>query len=108
MINKSQLKEIYNLQKQCVRLLSKDKSATTESLLRKYNVVKFPDMIKMELCKFGFKLPCVIPFPIIVLLFMSYTCNILPYNFNSTELHHQGIAHRPQYSDHALEAVTLQ
>ena len=31
-----------------------------------------------------------------------------PYNFNSTELHRQGVAHRSQYSDHALEAVTLQ
>ena len=51
---------------------------------------------------------CTIPFPVIVLLFMSYTCNILPHNFNSTKLHHQGIAHRSQYSGHTPEAVTLQ
>ena len=51
---------------------------------------------------------CTIPFPVIVLLFMSYTCNILLHNFNSTELHQQGVAPRSQYSDHMPEAVTLQ
>ena len=49
-----------------------------------------------------------IPFPVIVLLSMLYTCNILPHKLNSTKLHHQGVAHRSQYSDHMLEAVTLQ
>ena len=52
--------------------------------------------------------PCTIPFPVIVLLFMSYTCNILPHKLNSTELHQQGVAPRSQYSDGALEAATLQ
>ena len=41
-------------------------------------------------------------------IFMSYTCNILPHKLNSTELHHQGVAHRSQYSDHVPEAVMLQ
>ena len=39
---------------------------------------------------------------------MSYTYIILPHNLNSTELHLQGVAPRSQYSDHTLEAVTLQ
>ena len=39
---------------------------------------------------------------------MSYTYSILPHNLNSTELHLQGVAPRSQYSDHVLEAITLQ
>ena len=39
---------------------------------------------------------------------MSYTYIILLRNLNSTELHLQGVAPRSQYSDHALESVTLQ
>ena len=39
---------------------------------------------------------------------MSYTYIILLHNLNSTELHLQGVAPRSQYSDHVLEAVTLQ
>ena len=35
-------------------------------------------------------------------VFMSYTC------INSTEFHLQGVAPRSQYSDPALEVVTLQ
>ena len=56
MISKAQLNKIYNLQKQCVRLLSKDKFTPIDQLFKKHRVIKFPDMIKMELCKFGFKL----------------------------------------------------
>ena len=39
---------------------------------------------------------------------MLYTYIILPHNLNSTKLHLQRVAPRSQYSDHALEAVTLQ
>ena len=43
-----------------------------------------------------------IPVPVIVLYFMSYTC------INSFESHLQGVAPRSQYSDPAPEVVTLQ
>ena len=39
---------------------------------------------------------------------MSYTYIILPHNLNSIKLHLQGVAPRSQYSDHTLEALTLQ
>ena len=41
-------------------------------------------------------------------VFMSYTCIIFTTNLNSTELYLQGVAPRSQYSDPALEVVTLQ
>ena len=52
MMNKSQLNGVYILPKQCVRLISKDRATMT----RKYKILKFLDMIKMEMCKFGYKL----------------------------------------------------
>ena len=41
---------------------------------------------------------------------ISHNCAIIlePHNFNSTELHQQGVAPRSQYSDHMLEVVMLQ
>ena len=56
MIGNSQMNKIYTLQKQCVQLMSKDKNLPIDQLLKKHRVIKFPDMILMELCKFGFKL----------------------------------------------------
>ena len=56
MISKSQMNKIYTLQKQCVRLMSKDKTASKDCLFKRYRVIKLPDMMQMELCKFGFKL----------------------------------------------------
>ena len=50
------MNEIYTLQKQCVRLMSKDKTKSIDYLFKKPRVIKFPDMIQMKLCKFGFKL----------------------------------------------------
>ena len=41
-----------------------------------------------------------IPFPVIMLIHVIH--------LNSTELHHQGVALRSQYSDPMLEAVMLQ
>ena len=55
MIGKSQMNEMYTLQKQCVQLMSKDKTSPIDHLFKKHRVIKFPDMIQMELCKFGFK-----------------------------------------------------
>ena len=46
---------------------------------------------------------CMIPVPVIVLCLST----IFVRNINSSELHFQSVALRSQYSDHALEAVTL-
>ena len=46
---------------------------------------------------------CTIPVPVIVLCLSA----IFVRNINSSELHFQSVALRSQYSDHALEAVTL-
>ena len=56
MIGKSQMNEIFTFQKHCVWLMSKDKISSIDQLFQKHRVIKFPDMIQMELCKFGFKL----------------------------------------------------
>ena len=43
------------LQKQCVRLLGKGKNIPVEELFKSCKVIKFLDMVQMELCKFGAK-----------------------------------------------------
>ena len=55
-ISKAQIKEVYDLQKQCMRLLSKDKDTPTDHLFKEQRVIKFLDMIKMELCKFRYNI----------------------------------------------------
>ena len=55
MLNKSQSSEIFMLQKQCVHLLGKGKNIPVEELFKSCKVIKFLDMIWMELCKFGAK-----------------------------------------------------
>ena len=55
MLNKSQSSEIFMLQKQCVRLLGKGKNIPIEELFKSCKVIKFPDMVQMELGKFGAK-----------------------------------------------------
>ena len=56
MTSKSQINEIYTLQKQCIRLLSKDKATPKDHLFKRHTIIRFPDMIQIELCKLGFKL----------------------------------------------------
>ena len=45
MISKSQATEIYNMQKQCVHLLSKRKAVPVDELFKTHKVIKFLDMI---------------------------------------------------------------
>ena len=56
MTSKSQINEIYTLQKKCIRLLSKDKATLKDHLFKRHRIIRFPDMIQIELCKLGFKL----------------------------------------------------
>ena len=44
------------MQKQCVCLLSKRKVVPVDELFKSHKVMKFPDMIRLELYKFGAKL----------------------------------------------------
>ena len=49
MISKTQATKIYNMQKQCVHLLSKRKAVPVDELFKKHKVIKFPDMCKVLL-----------------------------------------------------------
>ena len=55
MISKSQLSEIFQLQKNCIQLLGKRKNKSDVDLFATLKVIKFPGMIRSELCKFGAK-----------------------------------------------------
>ena len=55
MISKSQLSEIFQLQKNCIQLLVKRKNKMEDDLFAPLKVIKFPDMVQSELCKFGAK-----------------------------------------------------
>ena len=55
MLTKSQLMQIYKEQKQCLRLMTKDKRTSETDVFKIHNALKFPDMIKIELGKFGAK-----------------------------------------------------
>ena len=52
MLSKTQLSQIFQEQKLCVHLLGKGSNIMTE-LFNTFKVMKFPDMIRLELCKFG-------------------------------------------------------
>ena len=57
MLSKSKMNEIYVLQKQCIRIISNVRGNTlTEPLFQNLKIVKFSDMIRIELCKYGFKI----------------------------------------------------
>ena len=54
MISKSKQDEIFNQQKQCVHIIANKKAnLPVDQLFKQLKIVKFPDMIKIELCKFG-------------------------------------------------------
>ena len=55
MISKSQLSDVFQLQKNCIQLLVKEKNKSEGDLFATLKVIKFPDMIQSELCKFGAK-----------------------------------------------------
>ena len=55
MLFKSQLLQIFREQKQCLHLLNKDKKIREVELFKSLKVLKFTDMIKIKLSKFGAK-----------------------------------------------------
>ena len=55
MLTKSQLMQIYKEQKQCLHLMTNDKRRRETDVFKIHNALKFSDMIKIELSKFGAK-----------------------------------------------------
>ena len=53
MLSKSQVSDISQLQQKCIRLMIKKNSTSVDAIFRKLKLLKFSDMIKIELCKFG-------------------------------------------------------
>ena len=53
MLSKSQVLDISQLQKKCIRHMIKKSSIPVDAIFRKLKLLKFSDMIKIELCKFG-------------------------------------------------------
>ena len=58
MISKSKQDEIFDQQKQCVHIMGNKKAnSPVDCPFKQLNIVKFPDMIKIKVCKFGYKTP---------------------------------------------------
>ena len=55
MLAKSQLMQIYKEQKQCLHLMTNDKRTREMDVFKIHNTLKFSDMIKIKLSKFGAK-----------------------------------------------------
>ena len=53
MLSKSQILDISQLQHKCIICMLKGSSIPLDAIFRKLRLVKFSDMIKIELCKFG-------------------------------------------------------
>ena len=53
MLSKSQVSDISHLQQKCIRHMIKKNSIPVDAIFRKLKLLKFSDMIKIELCKFG-------------------------------------------------------
>ena len=53
MLSKSQVSDISQLQQKCIRHMIKKSSIPVDAIFRKLKLLKFSDMIKIELCKFG-------------------------------------------------------
>ena len=53
MLSKSQVSDISQLQYKCIRRMLKGNSIPLDAIFRKLKLVKFSDMINIELCKFG-------------------------------------------------------
>ena len=57
MLSKSNMNKLFRLQKQCLCYVCKLKSCDSlDNKLKDKQFIKFPDMIKIELCKFGHRL----------------------------------------------------
>ena len=57
MLNKTSLNDLEHLQKECIQLVNRTKKNSPINILFKRNgILKFSDMINLELQKFGFQL----------------------------------------------------
>ena len=70
MISAPDREKLYKAQKTCVRLLGgQKKKRDINSIFKESNIISFPDMIQMELCKYGFKITKkLLPEPLIIRL----------------------------------------
>ena len=73
MSSKSSCNSLYKLQKDCVRLIANRKrNSNVEPLFSNLKIIKFPDLIEIELCKTGYKIDRkLLPTPIIDLFHMK-------------------------------------
>ena len=69
MISKTQQKRLYKLQSACIRIIAKkSKSSEAEVLYKSLGVIPFPDLIKQEQYKLGYKISRkILPEPLIAL-----------------------------------------
>ena len=69
MISKTQQKRLYNLQSACIRIIAKKpKSYEVDALYKSLGVIHFPDLIKQEQYKLGYKISRkILPEPLIAL-----------------------------------------
>ena len=70
MISKTQQKRLYKLQSACIRIIAKkSKSFEAEVLYKSLGVIHFPDLIKQEQYKLGYKISCKILPELLIALF---------------------------------------
>ena len=69
MISKTQQKRLYKVQNACVQIIAnKLKNFGVDALYRSFDVIQFPDLIKQEQYKLGYKVSSkILPEPIIAL-----------------------------------------
>ena len=57
MLNATSMEELFKMQKACIRLVNKrKKNAATNTLFKNNKILKLPDIINLELIKFGYRL----------------------------------------------------
>ena len=57
MLSAAQTENLFKQQKQCMRILSNRKlRENVESVFKELSVLKFPDMVQLEMCKLGYQL----------------------------------------------------
>ena len=57
MLSATLKEDLFRVQKACIRLIhKKKKNAPMDELFRKSEILKFPDLIKLELIKFGYRI----------------------------------------------------
>ena len=67
MLSAAQTENLFKQQKQCMRILGNRKlRENVESVFKELNVLKFPDMVQLEMCKLGYQLKSKeLPIPLI-------------------------------------------